>query len=277
MANLRICPINFFDEATLTETPAMVTTMPATNAQLTARGDTARSTSSATQTIKGTWGGATRKIDSFFAFRHNGQGGLCQLLLYPNADWTGTPYDSTALALSTAITSSSYDWGTAAASPDSDNDLLLSDAPYSLFFTLFTAKSFSIVFSSCDRAYWDIGRVYLGKYLEAPYNPKYGMVVSEEYNDIQTRTKGGSLRTRAGEKWHDLKIDMFYANEATRALWRDLISKIQMNTDVAVSVFPGVGGRDERDHVFNMQLKSPTAFNWSNVNFNEASYNFTEV
>lgn len=279
MSNIRVCPINFFDAATLVESPAMEATMPATNAQLTARDKSARSTGAAsvTQTIKGAWGGAARKINSFFIFRHNGQGGSVRLRLYPNDDYTGTPYDSTALALFTAITSDSYDWGIAATSPDSANDLLGADSPYSLFFTTFTAKSFQIDFTSGVRAYWDIGRIYLGKYLEAPTNPRYGMTVTENYNDIQTRTKGGSLRTRAGEKWRDLKVDMFYQTDATRALWRDLVSHVQLNRDVAIAVFPSVGGRQERDYVFNAQLQAPSSFAWSNPNFNEVTYTFTEV
>ena len=277
MNNIRVCPINFFDAATLVETPAMVTTLPATYAQLTARDKTARSTSSATQTIQGTWGGQTRKIDSFFIFRHNGQGGSIRLRLWANADYTGSVQDTGTVALSTAITSNSFDWGTNVSAPDSNNDLLLSDSPYSLFFTVFTAKSFTIDFTSCQRSYWDIGRIFLGKYVEAPYNPSAGLTMGEEYNDIQMRTKGGSLRTRAGEKWRTLKVDMFYATDATRAIWRDLISKIQMNGNVAISVFPGAGGRQERDHVFNAQLQAPTSFAMSLANTYAATYTFTEV
>ena len=277
MSNIRIVPHNFFDDAVLVESPALLTTMPATNAQLTARDKTARSTSAAAQTITGAWGGEARKIDSFNIFRHNGQGGSVRLRLYPNADYTGTPYDSTALALSTAVTSNARDWGFDVTAPESINDLLLAEAPYSIFFTLFTAKSFQIDFSACARTYWDIGRIVLGHYLEAPYNPKEGMTITEQYGDQQVRTKGGSLRTRAGEKWRELKIDMFYQTDADRALWRDLISHIQLNKDVAISVFPGIGGRQERDYTLNMQLQAPSAFAWFNSNRNEVTYTFTEV
>lgn len=277
MSNLRICPINFFDAATLTESPAMVSTMPATNAQLTDRGKTARSTSSATQTIKGTWGGEARIVNTFAMLRHNAQGGLVQVLLYPNSDWTGTPYDSTALTTGAAITSDSHDWGIAASAPDSANDLLLDEAPYYLNFSNFTAKSFEIVLASCDRSYWDIGRLWLGKYLEAPYNPNEGMSITPVTNDIQTRTKGGSVRVRAGEKWRDLRADMFYATDATRALWRDLVSYVQLSRPVLVNVFPGVGGRQERDYILEAFMKEGAPFTWSGPLFNEAVYTFTET
>ena len=278
MSNIRICPHNFFDAAALTDSPALESTMPATNAQLTARDKVARSTSTASQTIRFNWGGETRIINSFFMFRHNCQGGLAQLKLYPNDDYTGTAYDSTALAVGAAITSDSHDWGlgTSVASPDSVNDLLLAEAPYSLFFSNFTAKSGELILTSCDRSYWQIGRLFLGKYLEAPYNP-LAMSVAYPNNDIQQRSKGASLLARAGERWRDLRVDMFYATDAQRALWRDLISVIQQSGDVAISVFPGVGGRQERDHVFNMVLKEPSAFDWSLASYNNAVYSFTEV
>lgn len=277
MSNLRICPINFFDSASLTESPALASTMPAANAQLTARDKVARSTSSASQTIKGAWGGEARIINTFAMLRHNAQGGLVQLLLYPNADWTGTPYDSTALTTGAAITSDSHDWGIAATSPDSVNDLLFSEAPYYLNFSNFTAKSFEIVLTSCDRSYWQVGRLWLGKYLEAPYNPKIGMVKAPANNDIQQRTKGGSVRARAGEKWRDLKIDMLTATDAQRALWTDLMSYVQLSRPVLVNVFPGVGGRQERDHIFEALVKDHAGIAWNGPFFNEATYNFTET
>lgn len=275
MSNIRICPINFIDDADLTESPAMESAMPATNAQLTARDKTARSTSSASQTIRFNWGGEARKINFFGMFRHNAQGGLAQLKLYPNDDYTGTAYDSTALPVGAAITSDSFDWGIAASSPDSANDLLLADAPYYLFFDTFTAKSGELILTSCDRSYWEIGRLFLGKYLEAPYNPQV-MVVTPTTNDKQTDTVGGSVRARRGERWNVLRVNMLYATDADRALWRDLITYIQQSRDVAISVFPGVGGRQERDHVFNMMLKEPTPFEWSQYFSINAVYNFRE-
>ncbi len=274
--NIRVCPINFFDLAILDESPALAATMPATNAQDVARYKTARSTSAAAQTIKGTWGGFAYTMDSFFIFRHNGQGGSVRLRLYANSNYTGTMQDTGVLALPVAI-DSGLDFGTPATAPDSASDPLLSDAPYFLFFAAFTAKSFQIDFSACARSYWDFGRGFIGKYVEAAYNPKDGMGVEEAYGDIQTRTLDGSLGTRAGAKWHNLSIDMYRFTDAERAIWKDLISIIQMNADVAISLFPGMGGRQERDHVWNMQLQASSTSAWSGLNLTQAPYKFTEV
>jgi hypothetical protein len=210
-------------------------------------------------------------------FRGNFQGANVDLKLWANQDWTGSSQDTGALAAGSAITTNSYNWGLPVNSPDSANDLLLGIAPYSLFFTAFSAKSFTLTLSNCQRSYFDIDRIFLGKYLEAPYMPNEGMIMTYQNNDTLTRTKGGSARVRPGQKWRDLKIDTAYGDENSRPLWADLMANIQCNQDVALSVFPGVGGRQERDYVMNAFLQAPSAFTWANVNYNNATYTFTEA
>lgn len=275
MSNIRVVPINFFDEAVLTTSPAMVTTLPVTNAQLTARDAVARSTSTADQTIQGHWNGNGRKIDSFFLFRHNGHGGKVRLRLYTYPDFTGQVYDSGVVDIYTLFPIE-YEWGIAPLG-FATTDILAGESPYSLFFAAVACSSFRIDFSRCQGPYWEIGRAYLGKYLEAPYNPAMGMQVGWQSTSQQTRALGASLRTRAGSRWRDMKVDLFYGTDSDRALWRDLLGRISMDEDVAFSIFPGVGGRQERDHVMNAQLQAHVPFGWNNVNFNEAAFTFTEV
>lgn len=275
MSNLRICPINFFDEATISASPAMLASLPETNAQLTARDRVARSTSTADQVIQGNWGGNGRKIDSFFIFRHTGQGGRVRLQLFTDSAYTTQVYDSGTVDIYT-LQGLDVDWGTAPLGFGA-NDLLAAEAPYSLFFTAVACSSFKMTFTRCQAAYWEFGRFFLGKYLEAPYNPQLGMEFGWQSNDLQTRTKGASLRTRPGERWRELKADMFYGTDPDRAIWRDLLGKISLNEDVAMSIFPGVGGRQERDHVMNAQLTAHSPFNWANVNFNETVFTFAEI
>ncbi len=275
-SRLRICPINYFDEATLTATPAMSAALPEIYAQLTSRELVARSTSTADQVIQGTWGGDGRAIDSFFLFRHTGQGGRVQLQLYTQADYTSLAYDSGVLDIYALPQLASFEWGVAPLG-FATNDLLAAEAPFSLFFPSTICGSFKITFTRCQHKYWEIGRVYLGKYLEAPYSPKFGMLVGWQSNDIQTRTKGASLRTRAGGRWRELRLDMMYATDADRAAWRDLLGRITKVEDVAISIFPGFGGRQERDHVLNAQLLELAPFNWANFNFNQATFSFGEV
>lgn len=250
-------------------------TLPATNAQLVQRGRTARSSSSASQTIQGHWGGDAYKVDTLGIFRHNGQGGSVRLRLWANSNYTGTVQDSGVLPLSTAF--GSYDWGIPVTAPNDIHDLLLAEAPYWLYVPNFTAKSFTLDFTSCQRSYWDICQIFLGKYVEAAYNPQYGLQVTEQYGDIQTRTKSASLDTLGGGKWRDLKIDMHHLSETERQIWRSIVSKSQLSGNVMISVYPNDGTSKERDHVFSAQFQAPSPLTSAFFSETDATYTFTEV
>lgn len=271
---------DFLRHATFVESPALQSSKPATNLVLTARDKTARTTSNATQTIKFHWNGDAYKCNGLRIFRHNGQGTSVRIKLYPNVDYTGTAYDSTALAMSTAITSDSYDWGIPRTSPDSANDLLLADAPYFLDFTEFTAKSGELIFTGIARSYLDIGRAMVGKYLELPYGPGDGMTVTP------TVAPGGG-------RYRELTFDMVSRTDATRALMLDLIEQISYDPeqrrtrggslraygseDVAITLFPAYGGRMERDHVINAALKAPVGHTLMPGLIARRSFTFVEV
>lgn len=274
MANLRLCPKNFYDVAVLAESPAMIATMPATYAQIPARDRFARSTSTADQVIQGHWNGNGRKIDSLFFFRHNGHGGRVRLQLYTYPNFSTQVYDSGTVDIYTLFPIES-EWGIAPLG-FATTDMLAAESPYSLFFTAVACSSFKITFSRCQGPYWELGRIFLGKYVEATYNPKYGMQFGPASNNEHQRTHGGSLRTLVGGRWNELTANMFFQTDAVRAQWRDLMAQIT-DADVAISIFPGFGGRQERDHVLNAVLDKPSPFAWANYAFNETVFKFLEV
>lgn len=279
-AKSRAVPINAHDDATLTESPAMVSTRPSTNTQLVARDKTARSTSTATQRIQGTFGGDTRLVNAIFIFRDNAHGGKVRFLGYANSDFTGCVMDTGALDRFTAITSDGYQWGVGSSAFNA-NDLLGNESPYWLFFTqALSLKSYEFVFSNAPAtiSYWEVGRFFVGKYLEAPYSPDYGMELSWKSNDSQQRTYGGSLYTTGrSAKWREVRIDMVYYSDAQRALWRDFLGQVTVRKDVAWALRPGVGGREERDTVLDAQFSDLAPFNWANVNQYRTVYTFVEV
>lgn len=269
MANLRICPINYFDEAEASG----IGTIP--NAQLVARDAVARTSSPADVTISGHWNGNGRRLDSFFLFRHNGHGGKVRLQLFTNPDYTAQVYDSGTNEIY-PLTAIESEWGISPLGFAS-NDQLGPESPYSLFFTAATCSSFKITLTRCQGPYWELGRVFLGKYIEAPYNPEHGMSFGWQTTAKQKRSRGASLRTQGGGRWRELRADMHYESDADRALWRDMLGQIDLDEDVAISIFPGAGGRPERDHTFNAQLQQHSPFNWANPVFNESVITFTEV
>jgi hypothetical protein len=71
MANFRILPVNIVDLATVTDSPAMLATLPVTNvARQTEREKTARTTALASQDVKLTWA-ANRRSNMMAVTRHN--------------------------------------------------------------------------------------------------------------------------------------------------------------------------------------------------------------
>lgn len=277
MSNLRICPINFVDEAPVfSALSPMAPNLPITNAQLTSRDSPARSISNGDLVILGHWNGNGRKVDSLFFFRHNCHGGKLRLLLFKDIGFTSAVYDSGALEIS-ALSPIDVDWGTAPLGVAS-NDLLALESPFSFFFPAVACSAFGVILSRCQAPYWEIGRMFLGKYLEAPYNPDYGMRFGWQSNTVQKRTPlSASLRTRPGDRWREFGGNLIYTADADRAVWRDLLGRISLEEDVAVSIFPGAGGRLERDHVANMQLSAHSAFTWPDFGSVDTAFNFVEV
>lgn len=255
MANLRLSPLNWFDEAVnITVTSEASTTMTIANAQTTPRGMFWRSTSTAAQTIQGNWNNVVRKINCFALLRHNFHGGTVRLQLYSGNDWTTQIYDSTALTVSTTP-AGTYDWGNA-----TGVDPNLYDSPYILFFTeATTAKSFKITTGGTPAvgAYWQAGRIWLGRYFEATKNMTFGMSLATVQDAERSRSRGGSLRVNApGEKWRRLLLDFKYLSEGERQAWQDFADVVGMDGDVLVSAFPGSGGRIERDYTFNAAFET---------------------
>lgn len=269
MSNARFIPVNDFDDATLVESPAMETTMPATYAQLDDRALFARSTTIADQVIQGHWDGNERYLDSLIV-KGNGWGGKIRLQLWGSVSYTTSKYDSGTVDLGGPLpTLENFEWGIAPFGLETD-DLLAKEACYSLFFTAAKCASFTLTFSSCQDSYWQFDRILLGKYIEVPYSPLHGMTFGPVSNHEHARMRGGSLRSLTAARWNELQAQMIAATDAERAAWRDLVGRIT-NRSVGVSIFPGVGGRQERDHVDIMALEQHQPHGWPNVAFNETT------
>lgn len=269
MSNARFIPVNDFDDATLVATPAMEATMPETNAQLEARDRISRSTSIASQTYQGHWSGNERKPNGLI-IKSNGWGGKVRFRIHGNVNYTDDNYDSGTVDLGGPLpTLETFEWGVAPLGLTT-SDLLAKESCYSLWWTGVTGASFTLTLSQCQDLYWEVNRVVLGTYVEAPYNPVYGMSFGPMRNSEHTRMRGASLRSLSGGRWNELSANMVYATEAQRAAWLDLVSRITNNT-VGVSIFPGVGGRQERDHVDVMALQDASPNAWSQPSFHESS------
>lgn len=234
MNNMRIGYLNYADLATLTASPVADAEMPVTYLQNDSRSYVFGATSAASQDIKGTWSGQTP--DSYtiseFAlwFTNLAYNDTVRLILYPNADWTGTPiYDSTALAAWASGLFDTWGWGF-----------------INRYFTPAAAvKSFKITVAAA--AAMQAGRLYLGPYVEPAVNPDEDCQIGWEGNSTQSRREGGSLAVDVKAKWRSFQFEMDLKTEAERAVWMEIGRYVMNEKTLVASLYPEVGGTSERD------------------------------
>lgn len=253
MANLRIGYLNYADLATLTADPVATTTGPVTYLQSDARGDIFLASSAASQAIKGTWGGTSYTVSQMTLWRHNlVYSDTIRLQLYSDAAWTTQVYDSTALA---AYVSALFDnWGWAFTNR---------------YFAAQACKSFKITVAASAAAL-QCSRLFLGPYTEAPINPEYGAVFGIETNARQSRSEGGSLRSIVKADWRTAMFDMLVRTEADRAAWMEIARYCGISKSIVASLYPEVGGTEERDHtLFSKFEKHPATklSDWGRYDF----------
>jgi hypothetical protein len=201
-----------------------------------------------------------------------------RLYLYANDDWTGTPlYDSTELLVTAEQASvlglyqwGEFAWGTiawGADKPDLDNrefyDIVLwfadKDTPYTIQSYTIEVKvaggipinpfwcDESLIFCddtsiTCDMLAYgptgEIGRVYLGEYIEPTYNLSAGHAISWKENTTQYRPSSGTLRSDKVTSNKSFEFSLKHIPEADRrVLHKQLIAK-GLREDFYLSLFP---------------------------------------
>lgn len=245
MANLRVSYLNYADLATLTADPVATAAGPVTYLQNDARGDIFLASSTASQDIKLTWGGAAYTISQLTLWRHNlVYSDTVRLILYPNADWTGTPlYDPGATAAYVSGLFTNWDWGFT-----------------NRYFTPTASVKSAIIRVAASVAAFECARLYLGPYTEATFNPNYGFVLGQETNSTQGRSEGGSLRSVTKASWRTAAFDMMARTESDRAAWFEIGRYCDVSKAFVASLFPEAAGTSERDHtIFGKFEKAPGA------------------
>lgn len=265
--NLRLAFPNALDLATFIATPTALSTMPVENVQKFQRDRVFRSQSfvsgpSSLQSIAFHWNGDAYRVGSFFLFAHNCHAARIRLQLYDNKERTGSAiYDSgfvngypDAFQAWTDGVSSGFTWGDrywlfGAADP------LGPESPYRLYFTEVVAAGGVITIDNGREAmtdpYYQIGRIFLGSYVEAPYQAQYGFQVGVGSSTEQVRSRGGSLRPQVGARWKTMRAELYHSADLDRQKWIDALQMIDLSKDFVVDVFPTDTTRLGRDHCLN--------------------------
>lgn len=253
-ANIRIIAVNDADAATLTASPALVATLPASNLQDPTRARVTRTTSTASQQIKGAWSSA-RIISALALVRHNlSASATWRLQLYSDAAWTTQVYDSGALPVYDAYGWGEFQWGIDAWCGSIFTNWTLAFS--TLWLAPIGAQSFTLTLADASNpaGYMEASRLFLGNYFEPLTNMNYGVTLSWKENSQQTRTDGGTLRTDPKEPYRAWKFDLKWLDATERTKLTEMFRRVGLRKDVFISCYPAQGGAKERDYAGVVKL-----------------------
>lgn len=260
MANLRICARNIFDSAagcTLSESPALVTTLPAANLQTQQRFKTARSTSTASQDYKYTWSTGAQRINFLHQRMHNFTAAAqARVRNYTDIAWTTGVVDNAAADCFGYTGFSRNDVLT-----EYDFRLLKNSTRYFTLMTTAQSGILTVTDAANPDGYFDISRLYGGEYYEFAYNvPDGGEALTFDDEGTQSKMDDGSLVTDKGQKRRILELSHDWL---TSADWKEVLSIIRSagkDKDIFVSLYPGDGTYLEAYWQGLFKQASPAAF-----------------
>lgn len=260
MSNLSICYLNIGDIADLTAIPSEVSSMPVAYIQNDSRGSIFGAVASGIQTIVGDWGGVDYTVGCVKLDRTNlVSGDTWRIQLYSDTTLTTLIYDSGTIAVFATGLYSGLDYSSA-----------------ELFFTSVTGvKSFKITTTSVTAL--RVCRLFIGPTTVATYNPQWGMMSGWETNSSKVRTDGGSFRSLFGSTWRTLSFDMLLTTESERSIWYEIGRYCSNTKSLWISVFPGVGGAQERDHSIIGKFEASPIIKWGSFNQFDFSVKLSEI
>lgn len=263
MPNLRILARNIAEMATITASPAMATTLPATNlARATERQRVARTTSLAAQDIKLAWS-ADQKANMVAVTRHNfTTAAYLRNLGYSTADWTGsTLFDTgaTAAAFSTSGLNTDIDVYT-----EADFAFLKNTAQY--FTAVTTMESMICRWTDNSPAnadgYMQATKLFVGQYFETSYQPPYGGAELTLMDDsMGARADDGSHIVHKRWKARRLVLNLQFIPDADRNDLLAIARYLGRDREAFISLYPGAGGDLELYNQMACRLIESPTFN----------------
>lgn len=251
---MRVTPDDWRD-ATVTCSVTPPSGFEVENTQNTIRADVLRTSDTTTMTITATWA-ASRVASALYLFNHLLHGADIRTQLYSDAGWTTGVYDSgTVPTLCYSTTEDAYTDSLGTKDPHK------SDSAYWLYFaeTSYQSAKLTISGTPSAAAYFQIGRILLGRYFEGARSPKFGFALGQQDTGKSNRTEGGSKRGYTGESWPTMTFDLGAINPDERAFWRDFMRTHNRGLDFGISIRPGRGDTQERDGTINGTFTSVDA------------------
>jgi len=258
-SKLRIVRDFHTDFDTMVADPVFVSTMDVVNLQDQSRGLVARTTSTATQIIKGDFS-TYRRIGAFALNRHNLTiDSTIQIELFDDPAQSGSlEYDSGEFLAVETKTLGELDWGV-----DVLGANIFTDWGYALtihFFTEAICQSYRITIKDAANpdGYFEASRMILGPYIEPTKNLDFGYVGGWSGGTTQIRTAGGSLISLepVGGPFRQLSFSISNLPVSERAVFYDLGRHPGLKDDMLISLFPDKTLSARRDYAMFCKLTS---------------------
>lgn len=276
--SIRIVTSNVSDAATLTSAD-FTAGLPVSNLQLEGRARVARTANAAgIKTVNGDLAGVSL-LGACVLYGHNlTSQSTWRLRLWDAAGQSGgLVFDSATVPALPALGWGEFAWG---AVPWGASVFTGWGEAFSvLWFAPVLARSFRL--DTTDEAnaagYLQAARLLLGPYFEPLVNVDYGLQLYWEDTSVQRRTQGGSLRTDVRTRYRVLRAQLAHISDGERAVALDMVRQIGLRTETFVSVFPGTGGAQERDHSMLGKFTSMPQFANGNPSSHQAQISFEET
>lgn len=268
----RLVPVNYFDAdhcSDLAVTSEASASYAIENLQSNVRGDTWRSTSTHTaQVITGTFGGNARQISHLSLWPADGSSGIGMVIrvrMWSDVAQTTLVRDVSGASFFTPTGEvyNTFLWGIQSWGVHND-DKTARLAPFVTWFTPIAVSAFEITITTdgaVDTEYFELRRIWIGDYVEAPYNALYGAAPQWKSGSEHSRTVGGSLRRLSRWTRRELRFETVFGSESDRAKWMDLSYLCDPGNEVVCSLFQD-GTQRDRDFMVmgSMEVLNPFVF-----------------
>lgn len=249
--NFRIIAKNEFDFATLSTDvdTELSETLPLTNMQIYNNSRVARFETVDQSIIYGTFSVDTI-VNCVVLWRHTlTQEATWRVRLFSGVDQTGTVlYDNGDGTVSPPKALDELDWGIDPLETGINSGF---GTKYAHLWTGdMVVRSFEITLKDESGSYFDVARIYMGRYFTTEVNIAYGLNNARIDNSEQIRTKGAGLWSIPVSQYRRLSFDLLNLTPAERNFVFEIFSYVGKNKDFYISVYPELGGVTERDFSF---------------------------
>jgi len=273
VSNMRVIFDNQVNDAVLSAANGTTfeNSLPLNNLKIYNNARLARCSTPSEAVVLGGWDSA-RAISACVLWRHNlSSGAIWRLELFSGVGQTGdTIYDSGEESAIDTKALNELEWGVDPLGATVFTGWRLRYSP--LWFERVSARSFRLTLQDPESTHIDVGRLYLGRYLEPRINMSYGHSLGWQESTSQYRTAGGSLFSDSQEPYRVLNFSLDWLSEVDRGLWLEGVRLVGLRKDVFISLYPEVGGVKERDYSFAGKFKTMPSFTRAFLNNYAAQY-----